>query len=352
MDDPNFSNTDNSKIFDYLRVDEFLQGIVESRALGTAFELGIIDYLVETRHTDFEELLMVFKLDRQGLGLMVDLLEANKVIDEDDGEIMLSKEFIKVMPYMDLLRAKLDFASMVATDMTELFTTLIKEPGDFFSRSRIFKLFSYDRCFERTRQNYELVKRWMRFTTALTRYESMVCLGHYDFSGHTRMLDIGGNSGEFALRICRRFPFISATVFDLPMVCDIGEKYISHEPEAERISFLRGDALSDPIPGGFDLITFKSMLHDWPEREAEKLIDRAVDNLAPGGTLLIFERMPFKFNNRRVPCSMIPFLLFFRSFRMPEIYKDQLIKRGLNEIKIEKLDLETPFMLITAKKKI
>jgi len=337
-------------IYEYLKVDEFLNGMVESRALGTAFELGIIDYLVETRHTDLEELLMVFKLDRQGLGLMIDLLKANSVIDEDDGEIMLSKAFIKVLPYMDLLRAKLDLANLVATDVTELFTTLIKEPGEFLSRSRIFKLFSYDRCFERTRQNYEIVKRWMRFTTALTRHESLVCMEHYDFSRHTRILDIGGNSGELALRICRRFPAISATVFDLPMVCDIGEEHISHESEAGRISFLRGDALSDPMPGGFDLIIFKSMLHDWPDREAERLIERAVDSLEPGGTLLIFERAPFKFNEKRVPYSMIPFLLFFRSFRMPEIYKDKLIKRGLNEINMEKIDLETPFMLITAKK--
>jgi SAM-dependent methyltransferase len=343
---------DNSDAFGYLRVDEFMKGALESRALGTAFELGIVDYLVRTRHTDFEELLSEFKLDRQGLGLIIDLLKANRVIDEEHGEIMLSAGFINVLPYIDLLRSKLDFANLVAADFTDLFTTMIRSPEEFYSRSRLFKLFSYGRCFERTPQNYELVKRWMGYTTALTRHEAMVCMKYYDFSRHTRVLDIGGNSGEFALRICKKFPAINATVYDLPLVCDIGEEHIAHEPEAGRISFLRGDALSDPMPGGFDLITFKSMLHDWPDREAGLLIERAVNALAPGGTLLIFERMPLEIHGGTAPYSIIPFLLFFRSFRIPEKYEEQLILRGFKDIRIEKIALETPFILITAEKKV
>jgi len=342
--------SDKSDVFDYLRVDDFIKGAIEARALGTAFELGIIDYLVKVRHTDFEELLTVFKLDRQGMRLIVDLLRSNRVIEEDEGEIMLSTGFIKALPYVDLLRSKLDFANLIASDFSDLFTTMIKDPGGFFKKSRIFNLFSYSRCFERTAENYELTKKWMGFTTALTRHEAMVCMEFYDFSRHSRVLDIGGNSGEFVLQICKRFAHLSAMVFDLPLVCDIGKEHIAHESEAGRIAFLRGDALSDPIPGGFDLITFKSILHDWPDREADRFIERAVDALAPGGTLLIFERASMELQMGAIPYSILPFLLFFRSFRMPEIYKEQLILRGLKDIKIEKIELETPFMLITAKK--
>lgn len=344
--------SDDVDVFDYLRVDEFMKGAVESRALGTAFELGIIDYLVRTRHTDLEELLSVFKLDRQGLGLIVDLLKANRVIDEEQGEIILSTGFIRTLPYMDLMKAKLDFANLVAADFTDLFTAMVRSPEEFSSRSRIFELFSYGRCFERSEANYENVKRWMRFTTSITRYEAPVCMEHYDFGRHARMLDIGGNSGEFALRVCRKFPSLSATVYDLPLVCDIGEEHVAREPEAERIGFLRGDALSDPLPGGFDLITFKSMLHDWPDREAGVLIRRAADALAPGGTILIFERLPLELQIGQTPFSMIPFLLFFRSFRMPERYSRQLAGAGLENIRIEKVVLETPFMLITAEIKV
>jgi ubiquinone/menaquinone biosynthesis C-methylase UbiE len=338
----------NCGIFDYLRIDEFLTGMVESRALGTAFELGVIDYLVKTRHTDFEELLTVFKLDRQGLSLIIGLLKANRVIAEALGEIMLGSEFIKILPFLDLLRVKAGFANLVATDFTDLFTKLITDPGGFFSSSRIFDLFSYDKCFDRTPRNYELVKKWMSFTTALTRYEAMVCMKYHDFSSCMRLLDIGGNSGEFTLRICKRFSSVTATVLDLPFVCDIGNEHTASEPEADRITFLRGNALSDRIPDGFDLITFKSMLHDWPDMEAGRLIKKAVDALAPGGTILIFERAPLAFNGGKIPYSMLPILLFFRSFRPPEKYEDILRDCGLTDIKIQKMDLDTPFSLVTA----
>ena len=72
----------------------------------------------------------------------------------------------------------------------------------------------------------------MRFTTALTRYESGACIANHDFSPYERMLDVGGNSGEFALRVCQRHSRLRATVYDLPLVCDIGERHVRAEPEA------------------------------------------------------------------------------------------------------------------------
>jgi ubiquinone/menaquinone biosynthesis C-methylase UbiE len=164
-------------------------------------------------------------------------------------------------------------------------------------------------------------------------------------------LDIGGNSGEFVLRICKNYPNIHATVLDLPLVCQVGLEHLRSEPEAERISFIKGNALADELPKDFDLISFKSMLHDWPENEAKQFITKASQSLQPGGTLLIFERGPIEVNETPLPYSMIPFLLFFRSFRSPAVYKEQLETLGFQDIGIQRIDLEMPFYLVTAKKR-
>jgi SAM-dependent methyltransferase len=174
----------------------------------------------------------------------------------------------------------------------------------------------------------------------------------HDFSRYHQILDIGGNSGEFVLQICRRHPGVSATVFDLPLVCDIGQEHIRSEAEADRISFIKGNALTDALPKGFDLITFKSMLHDWPEKEAKQFIVKASHSLEPGGTLLIFERGPLEVRERTLPYSMIPFLLFFHSFRSPVVYEEQFKDLGFQDTKVERVDLETPFYLMTATKEI
>ncbi|MCU0597419.1 MAG: methyltransferase, partial [Desulfobacterota bacterium] len=216
--------------------------------------------------------------------------------------------------------------------------------------SNFTRLFDYGRCFEPSKDNYERTKQWMRITSTLTKFEAQGCLAHHDFGCYGRMLDIGGNSGEFVLRICRKHPAIQATVFDLPLVCDIGMEHVRSESEANRIAFVKGNALSDELPTGFDLVTFKSMLHDWPEKEAREFIAKASQALKPGGTLLIFERGPIEVDEGALPYSAIPMLLFFRSFRGPSLYREQLGALGFQNITVQRIDLEMPFYLVTGVK--
>ena len=335
---------------EYLCVDDFLKTLVDARALSSAFELGLIDFIVQKPRVDLDDLREALGTDERGLRFLADLLLLNHVIEEKNSEIMLTQAFIRALKFRDLLEAKLEFANFVAPDVIDHLTTLIQRPQQFGQDTRTFELFCYGRSLEHTPENFELTKRWVRITTALTKYEAQVCLKYHDFSNYRRMLDIGGNSGEFALRVCKKHPGIQATVFDLPVVCEVGLEHVRSEPEAGRVSFIKGNALEDPLPEGCDLITFKSMLHDWPEREAKHLIARASRALAPGGTLLIFERGPIELGEKSPPYSMIPFLLFFRSFRSPEIYSAQFRACGLHTVEIQRIDLETPFHLVTGVK--
>jgi hypothetical protein len=341
-----------SEEFDYLSVDAFIEEIVDARALSAAFELHLIDYLINNQPVSLDDLKKGFQGDPRGAELLANLLIANNVLEESDTEIRLTQPFIRVLRYRDLLEAKLELARFVLPDFTDLFTTLIHSPDRLGGNARISDFFCYHRGFETTPENYELTKRWMRITTTLTKYEAPVCMKYHDFSRYRRILDIGGNSGEFVLQICKRHPGVSATVFDLPLVCDIGLEHLRSEPEADRISFIKGNALTDPLPQGFDLITFKSMLHDWPEKEAMQFVEKASQSLERGGTLLVFERGPLEVQEKTLPYSMIPFLLFFHSFRSPVVYQGQLKDLGFQNIAVEKINLETPFYLVTAKKKL
>jgi ubiquinone/menaquinone biosynthesis C-methylase UbiE len=161
------------------------------------------------------------------------------------------------------------------------------------------------------------------------------------------MLDVGGNSGEFVLQVCKRYPDLQGTVFDLPVVCDIGREHVGLEPEAGRITFVKGNALVDPLPTGFDVVAFKSMLHDWPERETGRLLERACRSLKPGGTLLVYERGSIDGRGGTPPYSMLPMLLFFRSFRPPAFYARRFKALGLTRIDVQTLRLDMPFFLVT-----
>jgi SAM-dependent methyltransferase len=336
-----------SRAFPFLAVDDFLRDLVSARALTTAFEVGLIDALL-TQPRGAAELSTTLKFDPRGLRLLLDLLTANNVVEQRSDSVALTAAFQAVLPYRHLLEAKLDFANLVAFDVLERFTALVNDPAGFQRDSRIFKLFGYQHSVEQTPENYRLTQAWVRFTTALTRYEAQACLRYHDFSKARRMLDVGGNSGEFVLQICRAHPELRATVFDLPVVCDVGENHVRAQPEASRITFARGNALKDPLPAGFDVVSFKSMLHDWPEMEAKRFLTRASQALRPGGTLLIFERAPLEAFAAPLPYSLIPMLLFFRSFRAPGFYQEHLEAIGFRDVKVQTIPLEMPFFLVTA----
>jgi hypothetical protein len=335
---------------EYLCVEAFIADAAGARALASAFELGLVDHLLAHQPCAEADLARRARLDARGLALLLGLLRANRVVERDAAGVRLSPAFSAALRYRDLLEAKLDFAAVAAPDFMESFTTLLADPQRFQGAARIFELFSYQRCYDPTPENYANTARWMRITTALTKYEAGACLARHDFPAYRRMLDVGGNSGEFALQACRRNAALRATVLDLPLVCDLGARHVASEPEAGRIDFIKVDREARPFPGGYDLVTFKSMLHDWPDEEMRGFLARARDALAPAGTLLIFERCGFEGREAPLPYGSLPIALFFRSYRERDAYAAPLALAGFRDVRIETFELDLPFVLVTARK--
>ena len=161
---------------------------------------------------------------------------------------------------------------------------------------------------------------------------------------------MGGNSGEFALQICRREPQLRATVVDLPVVCAVGARHLQGEPEADRIQFLPANMLDDPFPAGHDLITWKSVLHDWPDQHMQHLIQKTWQALPTAGRILIFERQKWDFSVEAMPYGLLPVMLFVRSYRTADQYCEVLHSAGFTDVAVQQIQLEVPFMLITARK--
>jgi SAM-dependent methyltransferase len=342
--------TSSPASFEFLIVDQFLKTLVDARALKTAFELGLIDRLLEHRSGSIEALGRALGVDRQGMRFLLDLLKANAVIEERNGDVRFSQRFLSALRYRDLLEVKLDFAGFTINDFADLFTALIRNASGFKGQARLFELFDYRRCLDPRIENYAPTRAWMRLTSTLTRYEAIACLALYDFSAHQRILDVGGNSGEFILQICRRNAALRGTILDLPLVCEIGMEHILAEPECPRITFIKGDIRSDQLPLGYDLIVFKSMLHDWPPEESRLFVEKAARALKPGGTLLIFERGPLRLDTISPPMSMLPILLFFRSYRPPLDYVTQLQALDFQNVEHQEVELDSPFFVVTGRK--
>lgn len=332
---------------DYLRVDAYLRTEIEAHALAFALERGLVDRLAGAGMAA-DEVAPALGLPEAGARLLLDLLRGAGVLS-GEGSLALTPGFRAALAYRDYLEAKLAFAGLVAEDVHGLFPLLVGDVRGFMARSKTFALFRYDRAKEATPAAVAATRRWVAWTTALTRHEAGPALAALDLSAHRRMLDVGGNSGEFALQACGRAPGLGATVFDLPAVCAIGREHVGGSPDGARVRFVPGDLRRDPLPGGHDLVTLKSVLHDWPEAEAAEILSRAAAALAPGGRLAIYERAPLVLDGPPT-YAMIPNLVFLHFLREPDLYERTLTRLGFREIECRTIRLETAFFLLTARR--
>ncbi|MFJ7239301.1 methyltransferase [Streptomyces olivaceus] len=106
--------------------------------------------------------------------------------------------------------------------------------------------------------------------------------------GTARLLDVGGGSGALTIALCRARPGLRATVYDLPFVTPIAARRVDEADLGGRITTVDGNFFEDAsLPGGHDAHVFCNILHDWRESDAQLLLNKSFDALAPGGLVII-----------------------------------------------------------------
>jgi len=68
----------------------------------------------------------------------------------------------------------------------------------------------------------------------------------YDFTPHQRLLDIGSGTGAYPIELHRMYPHLTATIFDLPHVCELARHRIHAEGVSEAVHTHGGDFHTDP----------------------------------------------------------------------------------------------------------
>lgn len=110
-----------------------------------------------------------------------------------------------------------------------------------------------------------------------------------DLGGRRRLLDLGGGPGTYAIHFCQHNPGLSAVVFDLPSTRPFAEKTIARFKLSDRIAFVPGDFLTDPLQGAYDVAWLSHILHGESADGCAVVLGRAKEALSPGGLILIQE---------------------------------------------------------------
>ncbi|MDX1631454.1 MAG: methyltransferase [Thermoanaerobaculia bacterium] len=108
-----------------------------------------------------------------------------------------------------------------------------------------------------------------------------------DFSGVSRLLDLGGGPGAYALELARRHPELEAVVFDRPETVEVASERIREAGLEDRVGVRGGDAFADDLGGPWDFVLASNLIHIYSPEENRRLIDRTAATLAPGGRLCV-----------------------------------------------------------------
>lgn len=110
-----------------------------------------------------------------------------------------------------------------------------------------------------------------------------------DLSGRKHLLDLGGGPGTYAVHFCKHNKNLNATVFDLSTTRPYAEKIISRFGMENRIGFTDGNYISDNISGTYDVAWLSHILHAENQDDCERIVQKAVSSLGPGGMIIIHE---------------------------------------------------------------
>lgn len=105
----------------------------------------------------------------------------------------------------------------------------------------------------------------------------------------TRLLDVGGGDGTLAARLLADSAQLTVDVYNLPAVRPLVEQTRTRSGHRHRLGFVGGDFLAEPLPAGYDALSFVRVLHDWPTPVTRRLVEKAYRALPANGLLLICE---------------------------------------------------------------
>jgi hypothetical protein len=131
------------------------------------------------------------------------------------------------------------------------------------------------------------------FNEAMSAYsaqEAAAILAAYDFSGVSRVVDVGGGHGALLAALLQNHPHLSGIVFDLAPVVAGAQRLLADAGLAARATCLAGNFF-DALPGGGDVYVLKSVLHNWDDAAALRILRTCRQAMARHARLLVVERV-------------------------------------------------------------
>lgn len=145
--------------------------------------------------------------------------------------------------------------------------------------------------FAHLEQDPRTAETFSRAMAELTSLAARAVVPAYDFSGLTRIADVGGGHGELLATILRQYPHAQGILFEMPHAIDGARRHLAEAGVADRCELVAGDFF-ESVPAGADAYILKSVIHDWNDERARQILQNVRRAMtAPSARLLLVERI-------------------------------------------------------------
>ncbi|MEP6595171.1 MAG: methyltransferase, partial [Ginsengibacter sp.] len=114
--------------------------------------------------------------------------------------------------------------------------------------------------FEILYKSPEKLQEFMDAMSGIQIGNFMTLVNKFNFGNYKTMADIGGADGTLAVMVAMHHKNIYCTTYDLPPVAPLAEAKFANFNLSDRVKFISGDFLNDPIPSA-EVIIMGNILH-------------------------------------------------------------------------------------------
>jgi predicted O-methyltransferase YrrM len=252
-------------------------------SIAAAAELGIADLLADSPRTAAELASACGVLERPLYRMLRALAGEGIFVENNDGRFALTAlaELLRV-DYPGSIR---DWAIYLA-DLP--YRSSFEMRHSLRTGESAFRKVFGASVFEYMGTHEEYGAKVFRAMSSISAARIAGLLEAYDFSGITKLVDVGGAHGALAAAIAKRYPNVRCTCFDLGSAEEGALKTFRDHEVSDRCDFAGGDFFED-VPAGADAYLISAVLHDWSDERCLQILRNCRGRIVDKGRLLIID---------------------------------------------------------------
>jgi ubiquinone/menaquinone biosynthesis C-methylase UbiE len=126
--------------------------------------------------------------------------------------------------------------------------------------------------------------------SAYSRFEAMAIADAYDFADSATVVDVGGGDGTLLAVLLTAYPSLHGVLFDQPATVAHAKRVFTDAGVAGRARWVGGDFFAE-LPSVGDVYLLKSVLHNWSDPDAQRILERCRRAMPASARLLVAERI-------------------------------------------------------------